>query len=31
MVKVADLDGNEVVIVQDWCWGLTAGTLKVRL
>lgn len=29
--KVADLDGNEVVIVQDWCWGLTAGTLKVRL
>lgn len=27
---VADLDGNDVVIVQDWCWGMSVGNLKVR-
>ena len=27
--KVADLDVKDIVIVQDWCWGLTAGNLKV--
>lgn len=27
--RVTDLDGNEVVIVQDWCWGMAVGNLKV--
>ena len=29
MQKVADLDGKEVIIVQDWCWGMTIGKLSV--
>lgn len=29
MEKVKDLDGKEVVIVQDWCWGMSVGNLKV--
>ena len=29
MEKVRDLDGKEVVIVQDWCWGMSVGNLKV--
>ncbi|MBO7191965.1 MAG: metallophosphoesterase [Bacteroidales bacterium] len=29
MKKVKDLDGKEVVIVQDWCWGMSVGNLKV--
>ena len=29
MQKVADLDGKEVVIVQDWCWGMSIGKLSV--
>ena len=27
--RVTDLDGNEVVIVLDWCWGMAVGNLKV--
>lgn len=27
--RVTDLDGKEVVIVQDWCWGMAVGNLKV--
>lgn len=30
MQHVCDLDGNDVIIVQDWCWGLNAGNLKVK-
>lgn len=30
MEKVKDLDGKDVVIVQDWCWGMSIGNLKVR-
>lgn len=30
MQHVDDLDGNDVVIVQDWCWGMSVGNLKVR-
>lgn len=30
MQHVADLDGKDVVIVQDWCWGMSVGNLKVR-
>ena len=26
---VEDLDGKDVVIVQDWCWGMSVGNLKV--
>ena len=29
MQHVKDLDGKDVVIVQDWCWGMTVGNLKV--
>ena len=29
--KVKDLDGEEVVIVQNWKWGLNIGVLKVDL
>ena len=29
MVKVKDLDGKDVGIVQDWCWGMSVGNLKV--
>jgi len=29
MQHVDDLDGKDVVIVQDWCWGMKAGNLKV--
>ena len=29
MEVVADLDGKDVVIVQDWCWGMSVGNLKV--
>ena len=29
MELVKDLDGKEVVIVQDWCWGMSVGNLKV--
>ena len=29
MEKVKDLDGKDVVIVQDWCWGMSVGNLKV--
>lgn len=28
--KVADLDGKEVIIVQDWCWGMSIGKLSVK-
>ena len=27
---VADLDGNDVKIVQNWKWGLNIGNLKVK-
>ena len=30
MQHVADLDGKDVVIVQDWCWGMAIGDLKVK-
>ena len=30
MTCVSDLDGNDVVIVQDWCWGMSVGNLKVK-
>ncbi len=30
MEKVKDLDGKDVVIVQDWCWGMSIGKLKVH-
>lgn len=30
MQHVSDLDGNDVVIVQNWCWGLNGANLKVR-
>lgn len=30
MQHVADLDGKDVVIVQNWCWGLNAASLKVN-
>lgn len=30
MVRVKDLDGKDVVIVQDWCWGMSVGNLKVK-
>lgn len=29
--KVKDLDGNDVVIVQNWKWGLNVGKLTVEL
>lgn len=29
MQLVTDLDGKNVVIVQDWCWGMTVGNMKV--
>ena len=29
MEVVSDLDGKDVVIVQDWCWGMAVGNLKV--
>ena len=29
LVTVKDLDGKDVVIVQDWHWGLTVGRLDV--
>ncbi len=29
MQHVSDLDGKDVVIVQDWCWGMSVGNLKV--
>jgi 5'-nucleotidase len=29
--RVKNLDGKEVIIVQDWKWGLMAGNLKVSL
>ena len=29
MQKVADLDGKEVIIVQDWCWGMAIGKLSI--
>ena len=28
--KVKDLDGKEVVIVQNWKWGLDVGLLRVE-
>lgn len=30
MQHVSDLDGKDVVIVQDWCWGMSVGDLKIR-
>lgn len=27
--RVTDLDGKDVIIVQDWCWGMAVGNLKV--
>lgn len=30
MQHVADLDGKDVIVVQDWCWGMSVGNLKVR-
>ena len=29
MKTVKDMDGKEVMIVQDWCWGMSIGNLKV--
>lgn len=29
--RIKNLDGKEVVIVQDWKWGMMAGNLKVNL
>lgn len=29
MERVKDLDGKEVVIVQDWCWGMSVGNFKL--
>lgn len=29
MERVKGLDGKDVVIVQDWCWGMSVGNLKV--
>lgn len=29
MQHVADLDGKDVIIVQDWCWGMSVGNLKL--
>ena len=29
MKTVKDLDGKDVMIVQDWCWGMSVGNLKV--
>lgn len=29
MQRVDDLDGKDVIIVQDWYWGLSVGNLKV--
>ena len=29
MERVKDLDGKEVVIVQDWCWGMSVGNCKL--
>lgn len=29
MEVVKDLDGKDVVIVQDWCWGMSIGNLKM--
>jgi 5'-nucleotidase len=28
--RVKNLDGKDVIIVQDWKWGLKAGNLKVK-
>lgn len=28
--RVTDLDGKEVIVVQDWKWGLDAANLKVK-
>ena len=28
--RVKNLDGKDVIIVQDWKWGLKAGNLKVN-
>jgi 5'-nucleotidase len=30
MQHVTDLDGNDVVVVQDWCWGMSIGNLKLE-
>jgi 5'-nucleotidase len=29
--RIKNLDGKDVIIVQDWKWGLMAGNLKVNL
>ena len=29
MQHVTDLDGKDVIIVQDWCWGMSVGNLKL--
>lgn len=29
MQHVKNMDGKDVVIVQDWCWGMAVGNLKV--
>ena len=30
MQHVTDLDGKDVVVVQDWCWGMAIGNLKLE-
>ena len=29
--RIRNLDGKDVIVVQDWKWGLTVGNLKVKL
>ena len=29
--RIKNIDGKDVIIVQDWKWGLMAGNLKVNL
>ena len=29
-VKVNNLDGEDVIVVSDWCWGLEVGNLSVE-
>lgn len=31
ITRIKNLDGKDVIIVQDWKWGMTAGNLKVNL
>ena len=29
--RIRNLNGKDVIVVQDWKWGLTVGNLKVKL